>query len=805
MVKKHSILGNSTNVTIGKKAYSSNDAPKKEGSSGDGGSNARPASSSEKIPKIQSNLHRQTGITVTPQTIIRSKPVLHGFERPTFTKAGVLTNVKTKMQSVLNSQNDNGTSTVSTAITGSFVGIKTFKAAQTATPYAIKTTQGAYNVGAKTIKVLRTVDSTIARIQNGTIQLNQQTMLQFKAIATQKIKSTQPMQRLYRVVTGVRTAVSTTRRYGIMVGQGTMKAITVTRGVLTGTVKVHITKLALQGFRNATFKGVKLSGRVVGSAVKTSAERGLKTGFGGLRRGSKGIATGIVGVGDMLAATEDMGAQTIGLSIKSAHYTVKFIKTTPKIFRYGARSVNTGVKRGKSIYRAGKGVVGIVKRFGKLGIKDTVRYYRAKALKALAKAGGSGISAIIQGLRSVGMKFVAPIILIVVVVVTAVNIANAPASGIGAIFGGAFTNKDTNVDYDVHTFLEGAVEPKKQDLVAKLIKMRNTNLISNGGAYYYVRLFNGANNNEIDFVDSSILGAIYTSPELVSIIEPIFQTVILTKYNLEPTQAQIDSTLNDIWNNLIVITTTELPPIYVTVYDGTDEYGNPMSHIEKRRVLGITITLDGYYQLLAKYFTNEIDRLSNLSTRTSEENLQLQTLKDNYELCLSYMDVVLQNYSNSPGGGDISGVVFKNGSRPNNDAIIGIATMQLGNVGGQPFWSWYGFNGRVEWCATFISWCGNQMGNITNGKVPKFSYCPDGVQWFKNHNQWAAGRYQEPVAGDIIFFDWGGDGVSDHVGFVVGNDGVNVYTIVGNSGDVCRRRSYPINSSVIYGYGLPNY
>ena len=28
---------------------------------------------------------------------------------------------------------------------------------------------------------------------------------------------------------------------------------------------------------------------------------------------------------------------------------------------------------------------------------------------------------------------------------------------------------------------------------------------------------------------------------------------------------------------------------------------------------------------------------------------------------------------------------------------------QLGNVGGEPYWSWYGFQGRVEWCACFVS------------------------------------------------------------------------------------------------------
>ena len=35
--------------------------------------------------------------------------------------------------------------------------------------------------------------------------------------------------------------------------------------------------------------------------------------------------------------------------------------------------------------------------------------------------------------------------------------------------------------------------------------------------------------------------------------------------------------------------------------------------------------------------------------------------------------------------------------------IVAIALSQVGNVGGQPYWSWYGFNSRVEWCACFVT------------------------------------------------------------------------------------------------------
>ncbi len=135
-----------------------------------------------------------------------------------------------------------------------------------------------------------------------------------------------------------------------------------------------------------------------------------------------------------------------------------------------------------------------------------------------------------------------------------------------------------------------------------------------------------------------------------------------------------------------------------------------------------------------------------------------------------------------------------------NQAIVEVALTQLGNEGGEPYWSWYGFGGRVEWCACFASWCADQCGYLESGIIPKFSLCSDGVDWFKGRGQWLDKNY-EPQAGDIIFFDWGNDGSIDHVGIVEKCENGTVYTVEGNSGDACRQQSYPVGSSSIYGYG----
>lgn len=154
---------------------------------------------------------------------------------------------------------------------------------------------------------------------------------------------------------------------------------------------------------------------------------------------------------------------------------------------------------------------------------------------------------------------------------------------------------------------------------------------------------------------------------------------------------------------------------------------------------------------------------------------------------------------------DLSGVQFVNGSRPGNQNIVNIAKSQQGVVGGQPYWSWYGFDSRVEWCACFVSWCAYKDGALYDS-VPKFAACQtQGIPWFKDHGQWAKRGDITPVAGDIIFFDWEPDGASDHVGIVVGSDESKVYTVEGNSGDRVRIKSYPLNSPYILGYGIPNY
>ena len=146
-----------------------------------------------------------------------------------------------------------------------------------------------------------------------------------------------------------------------------------------------------------------------------------------------------------------------------------------------------------------------------------------------------------------------------------------------------------------------------------------------------------------------------------------------------------------------------------------------------------------------------------------------------------------------------------------DDAIVKVALSQVGNIGGQPYWSWYGFNSRVEWCACFVSWCFNECGYLDTGTAPKFAGCVGGVEWFRSRGQWADNTV-EPAPGMIVFFDWNDpngasgpqDGEADHVGIVEKCENGIVYTIEGNSGDACRQNQYPVGYYEILGYGVLN-
>ncbi len=197
-----------------------------------------------------------------------------------------------------------------------------------------------------------------------------------------------------------------------------------------------------------------------------------------------------------------------------------------------------------------------------------------------------------------------------------------------------------------------------------------------------------------------------------------------------------------------------------------DEFGNI------KKILYINIDGKTVNDMITEYSLNQV-----------QQKQMNELLSDKYE----------DMWSNVVYGGSIG-----------NSNVVDIALSQVGNIGGEPYWRWYGFNSRIEWCAVFVSWVYNQAGYL-NIAVPKFSTChPQGVPWFKTFGLWREKGYV-PKSGDIIFFDWEQDGHTDHVGIVEKSDGKDIYTVEGNSRDAVKKKKYSINSKYIYGYGIPKY
>lgn len=141
-----------------------------------------------------------------------------------------------------------------------------------------------------------------------------------------------------------------------------------------------------------------------------------------------------------------------------------------------------------------------------------------------------------------------------------------------------------------------------------------------------------------------------------------------------------------------------------------------------------------------------------------------------------------------------------------DEMLVAVALSQVGNVGGKPYWSWYGYSHRVEWCACFVSWCMNQCGYIDSGIAPQFASCEAGMQWFQAHGQWMSGD-AIPTPGCIVFFDWVEDGSQDgepeHVGIVTRLEDGYIWTVEGNTNDdMCCEKCYQIGSIAILGYGI---
>ena len=443
--------------------------------------------------------------------------------------------------------------------------------------------------------------------------------------------------------------------------------------------------------------------------------------------------------------------KTIAQTARSGKKTVKTaargtVKTTQK-------SVKTAQATSKAAIKTAEHTAKATQAAAKASVKAAQRAAQAArvtaraaiaAVKAAVKATAAAVKAIIAGTKALIAAIAAGgwIAVIVILVICLIGML------VGSVFGIFFSGEDSGNGMTMQT----------------VVREINTE--------YDSRLDEIKNENAYDVLEMSGSRAVWK--EVLAVYS--------VKTTTDPDNPQEVATMDD--NKKQILT------------DIFWEMNEISSRTESKTETVITETDDGHGNIVQTETTQTRTYLYiTVSHKTAEEMADQYGFDDEQRQMLSEL---LADENNSLWSQVLYGISVSDGE------IVSVALSQVGNVGGQPYWSWYGFNSRVEWCACFVSWCANECGYIENGIIPKFAGCIQGSEWFMERGQWQDGSFT-PEAGQIIFFDWEGDGLTDHVGIVERVENGTVYTVEGNSGDACRQNSYSIGSSVIYGYGIPAY
>ena len=447
--------------------------------------------------------------------------------------------------------------------------------------------------------------------------------------------------------------------------------------------------------------------------------------------------------------TKTQAEKTIKQSARSTEKTIKF--TTKGTVKSAEKSVKTAQSTSKAAIKTAEHTAKTAQKTAQASVKAAQRAAQAAkatakatahAVKVAVKATIAAVKAIIAGTKALISAIAAGgwVAVVIIIVICLVGLL------VGSVFGIFFSGEDSGNGMTMQT----VVREINTEYDAKLDETKN------GTAH--------------DVLEMSGSRAVWK--EVLAVYS--------VKTNTDPDKPQEVATMDDSKKELLKNIFWEMNEISsrteskteTQIIESDDGHGNIIQTetTVTRTYLYITVAHKTAEEMADKYNFNA-DQREQLSELLAEENNSL------------WSQVL---YGISGGDGE----------------IVNVALSQVGNIGGQPYWSWYGFEGRVEWCACFVSWCYGQSGRTE----PRFAGCQSqGVPWFQSHGQWGARGYENIAPGDAIFFDWDLDGSADHVGIVVGTDGSRVYTVEGNSGDACKIKSYDLNYQSIKGYGLMNW
>ena len=438
-------------------------------------------------------------------------------------------------------------------------------------------------------------------------------------------------------------------------------------------------------------------------------------------------------------------------NIKQASSTAKgTIKTTSKSIKTAEKTAKASIKTSQQAAKAAQRTAQATARAARAAIHAArvAAIATAHAIKAAAKATAAAVKAIIAATKALIAAIAAGgwIAVLVIVIICLIGLL------IGSCFGIFFSGEDSGSGYTMQNVVQEINDDYQQQIDTTKANLSH------------------------DVLEMSGSRAVW--PEVLA--------VYAVKTTTDPDNPQEVATMDDSKKAILTDIFWEMNQI--------------SSRTETRTETVITETDDGNGNIVETETTvTQTYLYITVSHKTAEEMAAQYGFDEEQKEQLAEL---LDEENRSLWSAVLYGIYTEDG------AIVSVALSQVGNVGGEPYWSWYGFSSRVEWCACFVSWCANECGYIDTGVIPKYAGCVNGVQWFKDRGQWMDGS-AEPAPGMIIFFDWndenGQDGLSDHTGIVEKVENGRVYTIEGNSGDSVRQNSYPVGHYEVLGYGCPDF
>ncbi|NLC74527.1 MAG: CHAP domain-containing protein [Clostridiales bacterium] len=467
-----------------------------------------------------------------------------------------------------------------------------------------------------------------------------------------------------------------------------------------------------------------------------------------MRRGAQARNTTIKTAEQTERSTKQTAKSTGKATVKTAETSVKATEKTIKTAEATSKAaVKTAEATAKAAEKAAEAAAKTAQKMAEMARQAAIAAY--KAAVAVGKAVAAAVKAIIAAVKELIAAIAAGgwVAVVVIVVICLIGLI------VASCFGIFFSSEDKN---DGSQTMREVVVEINQDYQDQLDSIKA--------------------NNPYDTLEMSGSRAVW--PEVLS--------VYAVKTTTDPDNPQEVASLNDEKKQLLTDIFWEMNDIsYRTkteteteIIESDDGHGNILEETVEvtKTTLYITVSHKTADQMADQYRFND-DQDSQLEELLGVDNSM-------------WLAVLYGVYGS-------------------DDIIVQVALSQLGNVGGEPYWSWYGFGSRVEWCACFVSWCADQCGYIETGVCPKYAGCVNGVAWFQERDQWLDGS-ATPSPGMIIFYDWDSpdgesgpqDGLSDHTGIVEKVENGIVYTVEGNSGDACRQRQRAVGDDEILEYGV---